>query len=203
MLRILAKTVADVWANKPADAGLIHTHHIDLGNEGIRREFTTRINQSQFDSAILNDIHGRDGRAALASSIDAERFSGLLPYASYVARTIFVHTMAFNNELRGISPARLRYSVLSPEADLSFVASAESAFIQGSASQREQPFPFLCKNAEIPSQIGPGEGEQDHQRQGPTPERQGHGRHDIARGPSDQRIACPEQRGEGQQQVRA
>jgi hypothetical protein len=148
MLRILAKAVADVWANKPADAGLIHTHHIDLGNEGIRREFTTRINQSQFDSAILNDIHGRDGRAALASSIDAERFSGLLPYASYVARTIFVHTMAFNNELRGISPARLRYSVLSPEADLSFVASAESAFIQGSAYLDDRPGAPLRFNAE-------------------------------------------------------
>lgn len=148
MLRILAKTVANVWSKRPNDAGLIHTHHVDLGDEGIRREFTTRINQSQYDSAILNDIDGREARAALAASIDEERFAGLLPYASYVARTIFVHTMAYNNELRGVSPAHLRYSILSPEADLSFVSSAEAAFIQGSAYLDDRPGAPLRFNAE-------------------------------------------------------
>lgn len=133
MLRILAKTVADIWADRPADSALIHTHHIDLGEEGIRREFTTRLNQSAFDSAILNDIDGKAGRPALATMIDQENFSGLLPYASYVARTVFVHTIAYNNDLRGVSPAHLRYSILSPTADLNFIGSAESAFIQGSA----------------------------------------------------------------------
>lgn len=148
MLRILAKTVSSVWNKRPADSGLIHTHHVDLGDEGIRREFTTRINQSQYDSAILNDIDGRDGRTALAASIDHDRFAGLLPYASYVARTIFVHTMAYNNELRGVSPAHLRYSILSPEADLNFVSSAESAFIQGSAYLDDRPGAPLRFNAE-------------------------------------------------------
>jgi hypothetical protein len=148
MLRILAKTVANVWAKRPKDAALIHTHHVDLGDEGIRREFTTRLNQSQYDSAILNDIDGKTGRAALASSIDSERFNGLLPYASYVARTIFVHTMAYNNELRGLTPAHLRYSVLSPDADLSFISDAEAAFIQGSAYLDDRPGAPLRFNAE-------------------------------------------------------
>jgi hypothetical protein len=148
MLRILAKTVADVWTNKPADNALIHTHHINLGNEGIRREFTTRLNQSSFDSAILNDIDGKAGRPALATIIDEEHFSGLLPYASYVARTIFVHTIAYNNELRGISPRHLHYSVLSPAADLNFVGTAEKAFIQGSAYLDDRPGAPLRFNAE-------------------------------------------------------
>ena len=148
MLRILAKTVASVWSNRPKDAALIHTHHVDLGDEGIRREFTTRLNQSAYDSAILNDIDGKTGRAALAAGIDADRFNGLLPYASYVARTIFVHTMAYNNELRGLSPAHLRYSVLSPDADLSFVSDAEAAFIQGSAYLDDRPGVPLRFNAE-------------------------------------------------------
>jgi hypothetical protein len=148
MLRILAKTVANVWAKRPKDAAMIHTHHVDLGEEGIRREFTTRLNQSQYDSAILNDIDGKAGRAALAVSIDADRFGGLLPYASYVARTIFVHTMAYNNELRGLTPAHLRYSVLSPDADLSFVSDAEAAFIQGSAYLDDRPGAPLRFNAE-------------------------------------------------------
>lgn len=148
MLRILAKTVANVWANRPKDAALIHTHHVDLGDEGIRREFTTRLNQSAYDSAILNDIDGKAGRAALAASIDTDRFSGLLPYASYVARTVFIHTMAYNNELRGLTSAHVRYSVLSPGADLSFVADAEAAFIQGSAYLDDRPGVPLRFNAE-------------------------------------------------------
>ncbi len=148
MLRILAKTIANVWAKRPQDAALIHTHHVDLGDEGIRREFTTRLNQTQYDSAILNDIDGKAGRPALAVSIDAERFSGLLPYASYVGRTIFVHTMAYNNELRGLSSAHLRYSILSPWSDLNFITSAEAAFIQGSAYLDDRPGAPLRFNAE-------------------------------------------------------
>lgn len=148
MLRILAKTVAKVWSDRPTDDGLIHTHHIDLGDEGIRREFTTRLNQSQYDSAILNDIDGKSGRPALAATIDQERFSGLLPYASYIARTVFVHTMAFNNDLRGVTPAHLRYSILSPQADLNFIGSAETAFIQGSAYLDDRPGAPLRFNAE-------------------------------------------------------
>ncbi|WP_237236295.1 ATP-binding protein [Sphingobium sp. RAC03] len=148
MLRILAKTIASVWAKRPQDAALIHTHHVDLGEEGIRREFTTRLNQTQYDSAILNDIDGKAGRPALAVSIDTERFSGLLPYASYVGRTIFVHTMAYNNELRGLSSAHLRYSILSPWADLNFITSAEAAFIQGSAYLDDRPGAPLRFNAE-------------------------------------------------------
>ncbi|MDQ0566859.1 DUF499 domain-containing protein [Erythrobacter citreus] len=148
MLRILAKTVAKVWADRPDDDGLIHTHHIDLGDEGIRREFTTRLNQLQYDSAILNDIDGKSGRPALAATIDEEKFSGLLPYTSYIARTVFVHTLAFNNDLRGLTPAHLRYSILSPQADLSFVAAAETAFIQGSAYLDDRPTAPLRFNAE-------------------------------------------------------
>jgi len=148
MLRILAKTVASVWANRPKDAAMIHTHHVDLGDESIRREFTTRLGQSAYDSAILNDIDGKAGRSALAASIDADRFNGLLPYAGYVARTIFVHTMAYNNELRGLTPAHLRYSILSPDTDLSFVSDAEAAFIQGSAYLDDRPGVPLRFNAE-------------------------------------------------------
>ncbi len=114
----------------------------------IRREFTTRLNQSQYNSAILNDIDGKAGRAALAAGIDADRFGGLLPYASYVAGTVFVHTMAYNNERRGLTPAHLRYSVLSPDADLSFVSDAKAAFIPGSAYLDDHPSAPLRFNAE-------------------------------------------------------
>jgi predicted AAA+ superfamily ATPase len=65
MLRILAKTVATVWANRPADASAIHLHHIDLGSDVVRREFTTRLQQGAFVPAILNDIAGPPEKLAL------------------------------------------------------------------------------------------------------------------------------------------
>ena len=44
----------------------------------------------------------------------AQGGGGLPPYAAYVARTIFMHTLAFNEPLKGLSPEQLRYSMLGP-----------------------------------------------------------------------------------------
>jgi Protein of unknown function (DUF499) len=148
MLRILAKTVATVWANRPADASAIHLHHIDLGSDVIRREFTTRLQQSAFVPAILNDIAGPPEKPALAQELDAKHFKGLLPYGTYVARTIFVHTLAFNNDLKGLSADHLRYSILSPAADLSFIDDAKAKFRAESAYLDDRPSAPLRFNAE-------------------------------------------------------
>ncbi len=148
MLRILAKTVASVWANRPPDASSIHLHHIDLGSDPLRREFTTRLQQATFDPAIRNDIAGTAGSPALAQELDSKHFKSLLPYGSYVARTIFIHTLAFNNELKGLNPDHLRYSILSPEADLSFIDDARSKFRAESAYLDDRPNAPLRFNAE-------------------------------------------------------
>lgn len=148
MLRILAKTVATVWANRPADASAIHLHHIDLGSDVIRREFTTRLQQGAFVPAILNDIAGTAEKPALAQELDAKHFKGLLPYGTYVARTIFIHTLAFNNDLKGLSADHLRYSILSPAADLSFIDDAKTKFRAESAYLDDRPTAPLRFNAE-------------------------------------------------------
>ena len=41
-----------------------------------------------------------------------------LSYASYVARTVFLHTLAFDEKLRGLTPEHLRYSVVGPATDV-------------------------------------------------------------------------------------
>lgn len=148
MLRILAKTVATVWANRPPDASAIHLHHIDLGSDVVRREFTTRLQQGAFVPAILNDIAGPPEKLALAQELDAKHFKGLLPYGSYVARTIFVHTLAFNNDLKGLSVDHLRYSILSPAADISFIDDAKTKFRAESAYLDDRPTAPLRFNAE-------------------------------------------------------
>ncbi|WP_412049467.1 ATP-binding protein [Hoeflea sp. Naph1] len=148
MLRILAKTVATVWANRPPDSSAIHLHHIDLGSDVIRREFTTRLQQGAFVPAILNDIAGPPEKLALAQELDATNFKGLLPYGTYVARTIFIHTLAFNNELKGVAADHLRYSILSPSADLSFIDDARTRIRAESAYLDDRPNAPLRFNAE-------------------------------------------------------
>lgn len=148
MLRILAKTIASIWAQRPSDAYAIHLHHVDLGNEAIKREFTTRLQQQAFIPAINNDIASAEGKPALAQDIDAKHYKGLLPYGSYVARTIFVHTLAFNNDLKGVTPEHLRYSILSPLADLSFIDGARAMFRTDSAYLDDRPTAPLRFSAE-------------------------------------------------------
>ena len=140
MLRLLARTVAHLWAERPADATAIHLHHMDPGYEPIRQEIVTRLEQSAFAPAISNDVSAGPGsKAALAEEIDRAHHGGLPPYASYVARTIFMHTLAFNDPLKGVSPEQLRYSVLGPETDISFVEEARTKFLAESAYLDDRP----------------------------------------------------------------
>ena len=139
MLRLLARTIAQLWRERPADATAIHLHHMDVGFEPIRQELVTRLGQSAFVPAIAGDIAaGGEGRS-LAESIDAQHYKGLPPYTAYVARTAFLHTLAFNEPLKGLSPEELRYAVLAPTLDISFVEEARKRFIADSAYLDDRP----------------------------------------------------------------
>ena len=140
MLRLLARTVSHLWEERPIDATAIHLHHMDPGHEPIRQEIVTRLSQSTYAPAISNDISaGPSETKALAEQIDAAHHGGLAPYASYVARTIFMHTLAFNDPLKGVSPEGLRYSMLGPAMDFSFVEDARKKFIADSAYLDDRP----------------------------------------------------------------
>ena len=141
MLRLLARTVASLWKAHPADATAIHLHHIDPGFEPIRQEIVTRLGQSAYLPAIANDIaaSSNTGKKALAQEFDAAFYGGLPPYASYVARTIFMHSLAFNEPLKGLSPEHLRFSMIGPLLDISFVEDARTRFWQESAYLDDKP----------------------------------------------------------------
>ena len=140
MLRLLARTIAHLWEEKPGDATAIHLHHIDPGHEPIRQEIVTRLGQTAYVPALGNDVAGGGLESkALAQEIDAEHHGGLPPYAAYVARTIFLHTLAFNDPLKGLSPEQLRYSVLCPATDISFIEDARKRFIAESAYLDDRP----------------------------------------------------------------
>jgi hypothetical protein len=139
MLRLLARTVAELWKTQPPDATAIHLHHIDPGFEPIRQEFVTRLGQSIYTPTISNDISGERGKIALAQEIDRTCYGGLPPYASYVARTIFVHSIAFPSTLQGIAPDHLRFSILAPALDIGFIDDARKRFQEKSAYLDDRP----------------------------------------------------------------
>ena len=140
MLRLLARTVALLWERRPADATAIHLHHIDPGNEPIRQEIVTRLQQDAFSPAITNDVTGGQlDKPALAELIDDRDHKDLPPYTGYVARTILMHTFAFNDPLKGLSPEELRYSVIAPALDVSFIEEARRKFRSDSAYLDDRP----------------------------------------------------------------
>ena len=140
MLRLLARTLSQLWDERPADATAIHLHHIDPGHEPIRQEIVTRLGQTAYVPAVANDVAaGGVETKALAQEIDAAHHGGMAPYAAYVARTIFMHTLAFNDPLKGLSSERLRYSVLGPATDVSFIEEARKRFIAESAYLDDRP----------------------------------------------------------------
>jgi len=139
MLRLLARTVARLWQEKPADAFAIHTHHIDIGFEPIRLELVTRLKQDIYVPAIKAEIAGADGSSSLAEQLDAGAFKGQPSYGSYVARTVFMHTLAFNEALRGLNAEELRYAVLGPGTDIAFIDDARKRFVVDSAYIDDKP----------------------------------------------------------------
>lgn len=130
MLRLLARTVHNLWETKPEDAQAIHPHHIDIGFPAIRDEVTTRLQQSDYTPAIKADVAEVAGNApATAQAIDAKHYPGQLPIASYIARTAFLNTLAYGEAAQGISTEHLNFSVCSPEIEPTFIDQARTLFI--------------------------------------------------------------------------
>ena len=75
MLRLLARTIAHLWEEQPADATALHLHHIDPGYEPIRQEIVTRLGQSAYVPAITNDIAAGSVEKTGAGTRDRRRTS--------------------------------------------------------------------------------------------------------------------------------
>ncbi|MBS0382004.1 MAG: DUF499 domain-containing protein, partial [Proteobacteria bacterium] len=139
MLRLLVRTVAQLWQERPSDATAIHVHHIDPGNPAIYQEIVTRLQQPELVPAIRSDVAGEKGQLALAQQIDKQQYAGLPQYTSYVARTVLVHTLAFNADLRGVNADELRFAMIAPTLEGSFVDDARTRFRDQSAYLDDRP----------------------------------------------------------------
>lgn len=109
MLRLLAKMIGRLWAQRPAGTYAIHSHHLDLSYGPLYNEVLTRWQQGDYAPAVKADLAGSE-HAALAQELDAQYYVGLPPLTTYTARTIFLHSLAYNDDLKGLSREQLRYA---------------------------------------------------------------------------------------------
>lgn len=140
MLRLLAKVVGQLWEQRPDATYAIHPHHVDPGSDAVRQELVTRLAMGAFAPAIRADVSaGGGGAVSLAQQLDAVHYRGLAPHTSAVARTILLHTFAFNDDLKGVSANELRYAALAPGMELSFLEDARKRFVMESAYLDDRP----------------------------------------------------------------
>lgn len=119
-LRILAKTVRVLWADKPADTQLLHLHHIDLADSSLREDLSSRLDRPKWEPVIRRDVaSGAGGEPSLAEQIDSEMGA---TYARKLATTIYLWSLT--RDTPGVSVSSLLGSVLAPGDDPNLMAKA-------------------------------------------------------------------------------
>lgn len=125
ILRLLALTVRDLWAQKPKDCYLISTFHLNLGLEQVANDLTSRLDRPAFKQVVEADIVSpRKGSLSHAQEIDREWLeAGKPPYARRVATTAFLHSIVQTGQ-SGADPADLRLASIEPSDDPALVDKA-------------------------------------------------------------------------------
>jgi len=121
-LRLLAMVVRHLWQDTSAWIPMIHPHHIPIGlDEGVTSEFTSRLERPLMRNPIQADIFNAEGKSAHAQIHDREwEAAGKPPFATWVARTIFLHSIN-QGTAAGIRRAELNLSLLTPSVEISFI----------------------------------------------------------------------------------
>lgn len=124
-LRLLAIVVRKLWEQRPPNTHLIHPHSIDLSDQRIVMDLTTRLRRPQFGSVIEADIVSpRAGVTAHAAEIDRQWVeAGKPPYARHAATTVFIHSLT-SGVGAGLPTAEILASVLQPDDDPALVNKA-------------------------------------------------------------------------------
>ncbi len=121
-LRMLARVVRGLWTERPADTWLIHPHHIDLADEEIANDLTSRLNRAVFKQVIEADIaNPMAGAKARAALVDHRLIAkGESPLATRMATTVFLHSLV-QAIAAGIYPAKAKLAVYTPGDDLGVI----------------------------------------------------------------------------------
>ncbi|GAC1349492.1 MAG: DUF499 domain-containing protein [Ktedonobacteraceae bacterium] len=126
-LRLLALVVRDLWQTRPDGAHLIHLHHINLGNDEIASELTSRLDRPGMRGPIQADIIASGGLTAHAQELDAPLVStGKPPLHRYTATSVFLHSLVVGTQ-HGALPNEVTIATSGPQIQPSMVIAALSA----------------------------------------------------------------------------
>ncbi|MDI6872630.1 MAG: DUF499 domain-containing protein, partial [Bacillota bacterium] len=124
-LRLLALTVRGLWSVRPANTYLIHPYHLDLANEAVVNDLTTRLDRPTFRQVVEADIASPVPGSRSHSAVVDEEFvaAGKPPYALRASTTVFLHSLT-QGVASGVDPAGLNLAVLQPDDDVALLAKA-------------------------------------------------------------------------------
>lgn len=130
-LRLLALTVRNLWQKRPPDTYLIHPHHLDLADESVVNDLSSRLDRPAFRQVVEADIvTPTAGSVAHATEIDRQFTDvGKSPYATRVATAIFLHSLT-QGIASAIDPAGLNLAVLQPGDDPALVKRAVDQLVE-------------------------------------------------------------------------
>lgn len=152
-LRLLAQVIRYLWLNESNHyLPLIHSHHIPVGIDAeVTNELTSKLQRQQMRNAIGADIYNIDGKKAYAQVHDEDwLLSGKPPFSSYLARTIFLHSLT-QGISSGIRRAELNLSLLTPKLDINFVENALQKLVSVAWYLDDDPITSLARFKEEPS----------------------------------------------------
>lgn len=125
VLRLLAQTIRELWQARPKDCLLIGPHHLNLGDDQLANDLTSRLDRPQFKQVIEADIASpRAGTLSHAQEVDRDwTDAGKPPYARRVATAAFLHSLVQTGQ-SGVEAGDLRLAVLQPGDDPALIDKA-------------------------------------------------------------------------------
>ncbi|MEV4483632.1 DUF499 domain-containing protein [Micromonospora coxensis] len=118
-LRLLARAVRRIW-DAGQDLDLIHLHHIDLSDQVLAEELSSRIDRPLYEPVIRADIAQQPGGApSHADEVDARMGT---PYARRLATAAYLFSLT--RDVPGVPASVLYGATLTPGDDQNLIAKA-------------------------------------------------------------------------------
>ncbi|MEX0272044.1 ATP-binding protein [Leptolyngbyaceae cyanobacterium UHCC 1019] len=171
-LRLLARVIRQLWQEPTTWLPMIHPHHLPIGvDEEVTSDLTSRLERPLMRLPIQADLYNPDGREAHAQLQDQEWLAaGKPPFATWVGRTIFLHSIN-QGITAGIRRPELNLSLLTPGLESGFVDTALERLSAVAWYLDNDPITSISRFKEEPSinkivaeekeQIGRGEAKDD------------------------------------------
>lgn len=118
-LRLLARAIRRIWGTG-IDLDLIHLHHLDLSDQVLAEELSSRIDRPLYGPVIRVDIAQQPGGApSHADDVDARMGT---PYGRRLATTAYLFSLT--RDVPGVSASDLYAAVLTPGDDPNLLVKA-------------------------------------------------------------------------------